>query len=96
MVHALLASLCPELRRLPPAERAGALRAARNLPYDTFELLGIAAGLVVATLFVTHALDGTSGTGARIAAACPIAALSIGPFVLRRTRRGLRRMLERV
>ena len=89
----LLALLCPELRSLPPAERADALRTARKLPYDTFELLGIAVGLIMATLFLRHTLDGFAGIGARLLAAGPVAALSIGPFVLRRTRRGLRRIL---
>lgn len=91
----LIAAFCPELRSLPPGERAEALRAARKLPYDTFELLGIAVGLIVTTLFLTHALDSAAGTGARILAACPVAAVAIGPFVLRRTRRGLRRIVGR-
>jgi hypothetical protein len=90
----LIAALCPELRSLPRGERAQALHSARRLPYDTFELLGIAVGLIVATLFLTHAFDGDAST-ARILAACPVAAVAIGPFVLRRTRRGLRRIAER-
>jgi hypothetical protein len=94
-VNALLSTLCPELASLPPAERANAFRAARKVPYDTFELLGIAAGLIVATLFLTHALGNPASLGARVAAACPVVAVSIGPFVLRRVRRGLRLILER-
>ena len=89
----LVSALFPELRDLPPAQRATALRAANKLPYDTLELLGIAVGLIVASLFLTHALDGFAGTGARLLAACPVATVAIGPFVLRRTRRGLRRIL---
>ena len=92
-MNTLISALCPELRDLPPAERARALRAAHRLPYDTFELLGIAVGLIVASLFLTHALDGVAATGARLLAACPVAAAAVGPFVLRRTRRGLRRIL---
>lgn len=89
----LAAAFLPELSSLPPRERGRALRAARRFPFDTFELLGIAVGLIVATLFLTHAIDSAAGVGARLLAACPVGAVTIGPFVLRRTRRGLRRIL---
>ena len=94
-MDSLVSVLLPELRAVPPAARMGALRAARSLPFDTFELLGIAVGLIVTALFLRHALDGATGTGARLLAACPVVALSIGPFLLRRMRRGLRHALGR-
>jgi len=94
-VDTLVAALYPELQSVPPAERAKALRAARKLPFDALELLGIAVGLIVATLFLTHAIDSAAGIVARVLAACPVAILAIGPFVLRRTRRGLRCIVGR-
>jgi ABC-type cobalamin transport system permease subunit len=73
------------------AERRSALRAARHVPLDTVELLGVAAGLIVAMLVSRYAAGGQSEP-ARVAAAVAVVALTVAPFLLRRTRRGLRKM----
>lgn len=86
-----IACLYPELRGMPDAERAAALRAARHEPLDLVELLGVAAGLIVAMLVARYAAGGLPEP-ARIAAAIAVVALTAAPFLLRRTRRGLRKM----
>ncbi|HYC37602.1 MAG TPA: hypothetical protein VEC19_14345 [Usitatibacter sp.] len=86
--------LFPELRRLSRGERAQALRRAHVVPFDPLELLGIAAALIVTALFVRHGLEGWLGAGwARLLAAIAVGALTTGPFLIRRTRRGLRMAL---
>jgi hypothetical protein len=92
--------LFPQLRRIPDSERAAALRKARANPYDAFELLGIAAGLVVVTALTRY--DGVwTGLG-RVAAFCvnfavalPLLGAFVGPLMVRRIRRGLDRQLRR-
>ena len=86
--------LFPELRALPAERRAEALLAARKLPYDAWELLGIGAGLILASLFLEYAVDRAAAPVVRLVAAMAVATASIGPFVLRRMRRGLRRALD--
>lgn len=91
----------PDLTRLPARERAQALDEARESPLDLIELFGIAAGLIGATALTRYGVDGLSISG-RIAAAAanffvaaPLLALLVGPFLVRRTRRGLRAALRR-
>ena len=92
--------LLPELRRFPAAERGSALRAARDTPLDMLELLGMAAGLVVVTALTRYVLpDGEAATRfaavlLNFAVAVPLLALVLGPFHLRRLRRGLREQLQ--
>ena len=81
----------PELRRFAPEDRAGALRQARRLSLDVVELLGIAAALIVATMVMRYGVAGLSlriGESALLATA--VLFVSVGPFMWRRTRRGLR------
>lgn len=88
--------LYPELRSFPPKDRARALHDAKQTPFDTLELFGMAAALVIVT-----ALTNYSGTGLDVnqrflsgvlnyLVALPLLALSLGPFLIRRVRRGLR------
>jgi len=83
----------PQLREMPHAEWAAALRRARAVELDLIERLGIVAGIG----FTTYALqsvgadaDGMfSRTLLQFACAVPLLGLLVGPLLLRRTRRGL-------
>lgn len=89
-------ALLPELRAFAEAEQPGALREARETPLEPFELLGMAAGLVAVTALTGYG-TADSSLAARFGAALinfvvamPLLALALGPFHLRRLRRGLR------
>lgn len=88
--------LLPELRRIPDADRARALDAARATALDLLELVGMAAGLVVVSALTRHLLAGTSvaerfgTTIANFVVAIPLLVIALGPFHVRRLRRGLR------
>jgi hypothetical protein len=82
--------LYPELRRLAEDDRERALRRARRAPLDVVELLGIAASLIVAMLVVRYALPPEAPSAMRIATLAALWAITVGPFLLRRTRRALR------
>lgn len=92
--------LLPELRLVPAAEQDQALRSAGDTPLDLVELLGMAAGLVLVTALTRYAVsDLTLSTRfaaalANFAVALPLLALFLGPFHLRRLRRGLRELLQ--
>lgn len=93
--------LLPELRHFPAAEQDAALKAARDTALDMLELLGMAAGLVVVTGLTKYSLS-DSGMSTRFGAALlnfvvalPLLAVCLGPFHVRRLRRGLREQLQR-
>lgn len=93
--------LLPELRKFPAHEQDAALHAARDTPLDLLELLGMAAWLVVVTAATRYGVAGF-GVAERFASALlnfavalPLLALCLGPFHLRRLRRGLREQLQR-
>jgi hypothetical protein len=93
--------LHPQLRRLPPEQRRAALREARRTPLDLLELVGMAAALIAAIMLVrggpdslgdaTAALEATSLQD--IAAGACVGTVVVVLFLIRRTRRGLRRLL---
>ena len=91
----------PELRRFAAGERARALRSARSTPLDALELVGMLAGLVLVTALtryvVPHGADVPRVVAAILdfAVALPLLALCLGPFHVRRLRRGLRDRLQR-
>lgn len=88
--------LYPELRRFAPQDRSVALRKARHLALDVVELLGIAAGLIVATIVIRYGVAGLSlDIGESVLLAPAVLLVTVGPFLWRRTRRGLRLMLAR-
>lgn len=61
----------------------------RHEPLDELELLGIAAALIAAMLVVRYGLPAAGMDGVpRVAAAVPVFVLAVGPFLLRRARRG--------
>ena len=84
----------PQLRLLSAADRAGALRRARREALDAFELIGIAAGLILATVILRAALWDNPSPGPRdLLLSFAVACLAILPFFVRRTRRALRRIV---
>lgn len=101
MIHRLWPVLLPELRTFPTTERDAALRAARRAELDTLELFAMAAGLVLVTALTRYGVGDASMLGRiSIAAlnflvAIPLLVVVLGPFHLRRIRRGLRQQLDR-
>jgi hypothetical protein len=92
--------LLPELRRFPPAEQHAALQSAKGTDLDILELLGMAAGLVVVTALTRYAVP-SDASAARFGyaiwnfvVAIPLLAAALGPFHVRRLRRGLRKQLQ--
>ena len=83
----------PQLRALPPNQWEVVLTRARDTPFDSIEWAGILAGVV----FTAFALrSGTGEPGALVVSylaqfvlALPLLIVLVGPFYLRRTRRGL-------
>ncbi|MBL8287570.1 MAG: hypothetical protein JNL85_06290 [Rubrivivax sp.] len=100
-MNRLWTALLPELRRFPLLEQEGALRDARATALQTLELLGMAAGLVAVTALTSYGLAGSSmaarfgAATANFVVALPLLVLVLGPFHLRRLRRGLRELLQR-
>lgn len=93
--------LYPQLRTLPAGERADALRKARSTAFDVVELVGIAVSLVLVTALTRYGAQGWNGFE-RIAAAAlnfafalPLLGILMGPFLVRRVRRGLDELLGR-
>ena len=93
--------LLPELRSFPEPEQDQAFRTARDTPLDFIELAAMALGFVAVTALTRHSLPDAAMSarfGAMLlnfAVAAPLLALALGPFHLRRLRRGLRRQLEK-
>lgn len=93
--------LLPELREFADDERAAALHAARDTALDVVELVGMAVGLVAVTMLTRYGLPAGEPSMRyaamlmNFAAAVPLLALALGPFHLRRLRRGLREQLMR-
>src|SRR6185503_3692780 len=96
----LPAFLFPELRQLPKSEHHDALRRAADTPFDVFELVGIAAGLVAVAALTRYGAAGLSLAeriglaAANFAVALPLLAVAVAPFHLRRMKRGLREALR--
>lgn len=89
----------PRLRELPPERWDSALVRARDTAFDAIEWAGMAFGIAV----VTYALRPGAGDAEPFFAlylmqffmALPLLAVFVGPFLLRRTRRGLDLQLAR-
>lgn len=94
-------TLLPELRQFPEAQREAALRLAGETSLDVLELVGMALGLVVVTAATKYTLPDESVTTRvlmallNLAVAAPLLVVVLGPFHLRRLRRGLRAQLDR-
>ena len=93
-------ALLPELQRFPAHERDQALRVASRTPLQALELAGMAAALVAVTALTKFAAP-DPGLDSRLAlallnfaVALPLLVAALGPFHLRRLRRGLRAQLQ--
>ena len=100
-MDALESLLYPQLNAFAAEERAGVLRAARATSFDVIELIGIAAGLVLVTAITRYRLESENFTEGFVAAianfavALPLLVVFVGPFMVRRVRRGLADELAR-
>ena len=90
----------PELRPYGRSERARLLKQASETPFDLIEWAGILFGLVVVAGLTRYATP-DFGLANRIAlalvnflVAVPLLAITVGPFLLRRQKRGLRSLLS--
>lgn len=93
-------ALLPELRQFPQAERDHALQRARDTPLEVIEFVGMGVGLVVVTALTKFSFSDLP-TASRFAlallnfaVAMPLLVAVLGPFHLRRLRRGLRTELQ--
>lgn len=99
-VKRLWPALLPELRQFPEAERDQALQRARETSLDVIELVGMAVGLVVVTALTKYSVPDPSMASSfalaliNFAVAMPLLVAVLGPFHLRRLRRGLRTQLQ--
>jgi hypothetical protein len=93
--------LYPEVRPYGRADRDRLLKKASETQLDTLEWLGIIVGLVLVVGITRYSAAGLGlADRAAIAAAnfliaLPLLVLAAGPFLVRRTRRGLRSQLHR-
>lgn len=86
--------LYPELKLLPADDRVRALRRARRHALDAFELIGIAAGLILGMVILRDALwDNPSREPGDLVLSAAVICLAVFPFFMRRTRRGLKRIV---
>ena len=91
----------PELKAFEKTEREVVLQKAREDEFDSIEWIGVIASVVIATLIVGK-LDLQAATGDRFLStllsfvvAIPLVGATAGVFMVRRTRRGLRKRLEK-
>ena len=87
----------PRLRELPPGHWSATVERARNTAFDGIEWAGIATGVAFTTFAlrpigveVDSVFDRYLG---QFLLALPLLVVLVGPFLLRRTRRGLDREL---
>lgn len=99
-VKRLWPALLSELRQFPESEREQALQRARDTSLDVIELVGMAVGLVVVTALTKYSVPDPSMASRfalaliNFAVAMPLLVAVLGPFHLRRLRRGLRTQLQ--
>lgn len=91
----------PELKEFEEQERERVLREARSDEFDSLEWIGVVASVVVATVIVGK-LDLHAAVGDRFLStllsfvvAIPFVGATAGVFMVRRTRRGLRKRLQK-
>lgn len=94
-------ALLPELRHFPESERDQALQQAKETSLDVIELVGMAVGLVAVTALTKYSVPDPSMASrfalalVNFAVAMPLLVAVLGPFHLRRLRRGLRSQLQK-
>lgn len=83
----------PRLRDLPPDQWEGILNRARNTEFDAIEWAGIVAGVAFAAFALRSGAGEPESLFTRylgqFVLALPLLVVLVGPFFLRRTRRGL-------
>ena len=98
---ATLLVVYPALRQLPHPEWGKALQLARETNLDTIEWTGVLAGITCVTYLLRFDADQAAALTLpaqyliQFLGAAPLLALALGPFYLRRTRRGLDQEIER-
>jgi len=89
----------PRLRDLPPDQWEGILNRARNTEFDAIEWAGIMAGVAFAAFALRSGAGEPESLFTRylgqFVLALPLLMVLVGPFFLRRTRRGLDLELEK-
>jgi len=92
----------PELKQFQPPQRERALREAREDDFDSLERAGIISAVVVASVLVAKLDLEAFAAGNRLVStvlaffvAIPVVGAIAGVFMIRRTRRGLRKRLTR-
>lgn len=96
-----LALAYPELRRLPLAQWNEALKLARKTEFDLIERVGILAAIAAVAYLLRQEAQQAAALSlpvrylAQFLAATLLIVPAVGPFYLRRTRRGLDHELER-
>ena len=92
--------LLPELRHIAPHCREPAMKRAGEEPIEFIEWVGILLGLVLAvsmTRYGTSGLEVSARLGlaaANFLLAVPLLSVLVGPFLIRRRRRGLRAFIR--
>lgn len=99
-MNRLWPALLPELKQFPQQERDQALQHARETSLDVIELVGMAVGLVGVTALTKYSVPDPSVASRfafaviNFAVAMPLLVAVLGPFHIRRLRRGLRSQLQ--
>lgn len=89
--------LYPELLAYGRQDRARLLKEASKEPFDFLEWVGILAALVLVVSFTRYGIAGFSLVDrfaimiANFLVAVPLLVVTVGPFLVRRTRRGLQK-----
>ena len=91
----------PELLEVPPEDRRKLLQQARDGEYDTIEWVGLAFAITATVLLTRYSVADLSWAN-RVTAvltnffvAVPLLLVMAGPFAIRRTKRHLRRLLNK-
>ena len=90
----------PELRAFGRSDRARLLQKASETPLDLIEWAGMLVGLVITASVTSYALPESGFVNRMVMflinflVAVPLLALTVGPFLLRRQKRGLRSLLN--
>ena len=99
-MHRVWPTLLPELRRFPDSEQGSALDRARDTPLDLIEIAGTVVALVAVTAITKYSMPDMSLVSRlgmallNFGVALPLLVATIGPFHVRRLRRGLRKQLD--
>lgn len=92
--------LYPELKSIAPHHQKHALKQAKEEPFELLEWAGTLVGIVIAVGVTRYSAAGFGvherlvAALANFAIAVPLITILVGPFLVRRTRRGLQRYLD--